>query len=361
MSGRGAQGAQPGNPAKAGRGGGGEGKQQQRKGPPHRFIPRTRFEGRCTELKGHIYDLKPIGQSDNFMKTTREIGLYVGRTYSDGSDIKLAVETLEMPTFVMPADPPDDAGRGVVLAWENRVKAHSKRLLNYESNVKTLFSLVWGQCTEALQAKVEADTNYNNMAKVPQDGIQLLKIIKDIAFDYQSQKYLAHAISDAVFKFWTFQQGNLPTTEYYERFKNHLKVLEHVGANIADHPGLIKSEAFDPDDPTDIEIKKSKEKFIATTFILKSDPNRFRKLVEDYENENLEGNNSSRAPRGPRRRPPGACRRGACGSRHRPRGRRCRARRAWARGRGRRWSPRAACRWPSSRHGVGCPCVRCRR
>ena len=101
MSGRGAQGAPPGTTAKAGRGDAKHHHQQHRKGP-QRFTPRNRFEGWCAELKGQIYDLKPIGQSDTYMKTTKEIGLYVGRSYKDGADTKEAVDKLVIPTLIMP-------------------------------------------------------------------------------------------------------------------------------------------------------------------------------------------------------------------------------------------------------------------
>jgi hypothetical protein len=46
------------------------------------FIPRApKFEGKCNDLKGHIYDCSNARQSDQFMKTTKEIAEYVGRTY----------------------------------------------------------------------------------------------------------------------------------------------------------------------------------------------------------------------------------------------------------------------------------------
>ena len=46
------------------------------------FAPRTpKFEAKCPDLKGHIYDAADFRQSDQYMKTTREIAEYVGCTY----------------------------------------------------------------------------------------------------------------------------------------------------------------------------------------------------------------------------------------------------------------------------------------
>ena len=40
-----------------------------------------RFVGRTTDLNGHIYDCSDIRQADQFIKTTKEIAEYIGRTY----------------------------------------------------------------------------------------------------------------------------------------------------------------------------------------------------------------------------------------------------------------------------------------
>jgi hypothetical protein len=46
---------------------------QQTKG----FAPRApKFEGKCADLKGHIYDCSDVRQSDQYTKTTKEITEY---------------------------------------------------------------------------------------------------------------------------------------------------------------------------------------------------------------------------------------------------------------------------------------------
>ena len=54
------------------------------------FAPRApKFEGKCTDLKCHIYDCLDVNQSDQYTKTT----------YKYSGDMRLAVETLKMPAF----------------------------------------------------------------------------------------------------------------------------------------------------------------------------------------------------------------------------------------------------------------------
>ena len=51
----------------------------------------TKFEGRCTELKGFIYDHGEHKHADQFITTTREIQNYVGRTFKNAGDITAAI------------------------------------------------------------------------------------------------------------------------------------------------------------------------------------------------------------------------------------------------------------------------------
>ena len=71
----------------------------------------TKFEGKCKELRGNVYDCSDMKQADLFAKMTKEIAGFVGRTYKYGGDIRLVVENLEMVSITTPKDPPKDSTR----------------------------------------------------------------------------------------------------------------------------------------------------------------------------------------------------------------------------------------------------------
>jgi hypothetical protein len=51
-----------------------------------------RFEGKCEELKGHVFDSVDACQTDQYTKTIKEIVEYVGRTYKyGGTDCRLSI------------------------------------------------------------------------------------------------------------------------------------------------------------------------------------------------------------------------------------------------------------------------------
>jgi hypothetical protein len=115
----------------------------------------TKFDGKCEELKGHIFDCTDVRQSDQYSRTVKEIAEYVGRTYKYGADARMAVEQLARPTIEVPNDPPDDATKTQLRIWEKKIDEFVKRETYLDENLKTIYSLVWGQCTDIMRQKVE--------------------------------------------------------------------------------------------------------------------------------------------------------------------------------------------------------------
>jgi hypothetical protein len=82
--------------------------QDQRRRKPFRRSSTNResskFEGKCTELKGSVYDV--VSGKDTFAKTTREIAEHVRREFDDAGEFRTGMVEMSLPTLVEPA-PPD--------------------------------------------------------------------------------------------------------------------------------------------------------------------------------------------------------------------------------------------------------------
>jgi hypothetical protein len=135
---------------------------------------------------------------------------YVGRTYQQGADVKSAIEQIDvgMPVITQPPDPAVGATAAQVRIWEKQINKYVKHLDQRDTNIQTLYSLVWGQCTDAMQAKVESTYGFNAVL-VANDGIELL------SYNFQSQKYLPHAIHEAKRRFFLLSQGRQSTVQEY--------------------------------------------------------------------------------------------------------------------------------------------------
>jgi hypothetical protein len=67
--------------------------------------------------------------------------------------------------------------------WENEVDAFVKRKGYLAENNNTLYSVVWGQCSEPLCAKLEALSNYYEAISTEADGIAHMKAIKQLVYN----------------------------------------------------------------------------------------------------------------------------------------------------------------------------------
>jgi hypothetical protein len=126
----------------------------------------------------------------------KDIATYVGRTMNFGGDMRIAIETLEVPVFPIPDDPPANANMAVIELWKDSVKQLGKRLSYLDENTKTLYAIVSGQCTDILQQKLESIEGFTNVWEQGQ-GLELLKMIKNITYSFQSQKYPGQSLFDA--------------------------------------------------------------------------------------------------------------------------------------------------------------------
>jgi hypothetical protein len=277
---KGAAGAKPNAPGK-------------RNPNPKPHYRQVKFEGRCKELKGHTYDFKGGMQADQYAKTTKEVSNYVGRTYWQGADVKMAIDQIDtrLPTIAQPLDPAVNATLAETKIWEKKLDQYVKRIDQRETNIQTLYSLVWGQCTDAMQATVEADAGFNALS-MSNDGIELLKIIKKVSFNFQSQKYLPHAVHEAKRRFFLINQGRQSTMQdYLEQWMNHIDVIKMIGVHIAPDESVV-AEVAAGNPVTPAHRVEATERYYAVAFLLGIDRNQYGKLIEDLENSYLQGNNN---------------------------------------------------------------------
>ena len=114
-------------------------------------IPRQpKFEGfsDAPDLKGHIYDCSDSRQADLYIRTTSAIAEHVGRKYRYGGDVRLAIMTLELPTMALPPDLEPTASQAQKRIWEKKVDDMARRETWLDENLSSLYSLIWGQCSD---------------------------------------------------------------------------------------------------------------------------------------------------------------------------------------------------------------------
>jgi hypothetical protein len=242
-----------------------------------------------------IYDCSDAKQTDLYTNTTKEIADYVGTNYKYGGDVRLVIDNLAEPTLKKPSNPSGDADETDRELWKLQVKNFFLRQGHLEENIKMMYSLIWGQCTEAMRAKVQSTQLYSAMSSTF-DAVELLKTLKDVVFSFQDQKYGPQALAEAKKRFSLLTQDKHMTCQHYlEKFKNAVQVTEHCGGDIGVDNGLVNAtlaSALPPimrSNATAAQViaaeEYSHEQYLTCLFILGSDRGRYAILIEDLENE----------------------------------------------------------------------------
>jgi hypothetical protein len=199
-------------------------------------------------------------------------------------------------TWNQPADPVLGATLTETQLWELRVVEFSKRILKYEENLRSAYSLIWGQCTDALREKIKANTGYVIISNNYQT-IELMKSIRDCVYKFESQKYGPHGLHESIRRFYMLSQDkNATCPDYLEKFRNHIEVVSHCGGSPGIHPSRVNSillrngHNINTTNGQKIAAEKEcREEYLATALLLSSDRKRFGKLVEDIENDHIRG------------------------------------------------------------------------
>ena len=169
----------------------------------------------------------------------------------------------------------------------------------FDENIKTLYSLMWGQCSEALRARLEGLDEYEEIS-TELKGLDLLIAIREIVYSFESQKFLPHAVVDAQRRLFLMYQGKSMTLQaYLEHFKDCIEVIEQCGGKIEPHKKIVtmvyremkitsvisKTEAAEA-------REAAKQVYLATLFIMGSDRARYGRLIEKTENDFAQGMNT---------------------------------------------------------------------
>lgn len=249
----------------------------------------TRFEGNEPSLKGYIYNFSGERNPDQYIKTTKQIKLYVGRTFTKyPGQFTKAVDDLYLADPTVPERPEDTNDIFAMEEWKMDIKDYRSKVTEYRAFRAGLYNIVIGQCTEGLQDKLRSHSSFES---ANQDGIALLKIIKVILYSFEQARYREDELMTIKTTFYTFKQGNNMTLQrYYELFLGHVAVMDEVGINITDDATVYAvAEDYGREVPTIEDYAEAKERALAVRFIQGANPAHSSEYIAHLRNSHLDG------------------------------------------------------------------------
>ena len=133
----------------------------------HRNDPRIRntstFEGTVPETNRHVFQChSEATQKNHFTCSMEELDNYVGLHFKHHpADIQKMIRSMNNTTIAIPKDHEEKASKTRIRIWEKEVDLYMKRQELYNSNKRALYSVIWGQCSEAMEAKIKYDNSYD--------------------------------------------------------------------------------------------------------------------------------------------------------------------------------------------------------
>ena len=204
-------------------------------------------------------------------------------------DMDSLTKDLVLPTITKAEElDPEETNLLVKAIWNKKVTSYCTRTDYLESNLKTAYAVIWGQCSKAMKAKLTFLDNFKTKSH-ESDCIWILKEIKGITYGFEGQRYIYLSLDDARTSYYAYTQGpDDMIAIYLEHFTSLVEVLEHYGGAIGEDPGL-----FDPTDASSNATQRAKtarDRTLAVAFLKRADRRRFGDLWHDLENQFTRGN-----------------------------------------------------------------------
>jgi hypothetical protein len=268
-----------------------------------------KFQGGKDELDGNYFDCTGYGQSDRFVKTVQKIADYVGQEYKVGGVTRTEVMGQAASIIRLPSRPvvtSTTAADGTVTTrtpdaldisdYQSEKKIADYQIQHQTENRQKVFSLVWQQCTESMQAKIKAHREYR-VIEQDLNGIELLRVIKLICFNIEDEKYVPQKVHETKAAFYALKQGRDSDQTYQIKFLNTVQVIEQCGASLGDDPltrtMVCKDLGYNISTTNANEIseisKRVRDYTLGAALILGADPERYSNMIRGLKNASLAG------------------------------------------------------------------------
>ena len=118
---------------------------------------RNNFKGLAKDMNGHVYQLfGEIRNQNQFEQATEELTGYAEASFRKPTNILQLINNLSDTKINEPDLSKDTPNVFQITIWKQESDKYDARGSEYKENKTVLYTLVWGQCSDAMKAKIEA-------------------------------------------------------------------------------------------------------------------------------------------------------------------------------------------------------------
>jgi hypothetical protein len=227
-----------------------------------------------------------------FPRTLGVLEEYINKTVSYPQDVASICTTF---AFTPPTRPTiskeaydDETDVSQKMEFNAKLKTYMKRVEAIEGNSRIIYSVIWGQCSQMMQSKLETLPSYEKM-RTNCDCASILKEIQGITHRFEGTRNIFVSLDDAWHRYYIFKQHqNQSLHDFHKEYQGILQVLEHYGASFGTDMPLQKAvrEAASVTPTVLMSMIRSaaKKKFAAVGLLKRADIHRYGSLLIDLEN-----------------------------------------------------------------------------
>ena len=162
---------------------------------------------------------------------------------------------------------------------KEEIKEYVKDLKTIKSNLKKIYTIVFGNCTDGVKTMLKADKEFASKSKTF-DHAWIIEKVKTIVLGLDTKVNKRVTMHSAMMSFMLMKQyDNEANDAYLTRFKSMIQTLKIAGGeHVLVSKVMLGKELAES---TDDEIDNEREKFLAMCFVLRSNETRYAKLLDD--------------------------------------------------------------------------------
>jgi hypothetical protein len=196
---------------------------------------RSTFKGNTEEMNGHVFQcFNECDDKKQFSKTLEAFGEYVAKKLKYPGDMDSLPKDFVLPTIPEPEElDPEETNLLIKVIWNKKVTSYCTRTNYLESNLKTAYAVIGGQCSKVMKAKLTSFDDFKTKSH-DSDCIWILKEIKGITHGLEGQRYIYLSLDDTRTSYYAYTQGPNDTIAIYlEHLRPSLKCWNTTAAPLA--------------------------------------------------------------------------------------------------------------------------------
>ena len=183
-------------------------------------------------MNGHVFQcFNEGGDKNEFVKTVEALHEYIAKKITYPGDMwnltmELTEPTVPEPDEITEKEMEDSPFKKAV--WTKEVSSYVVRREQLKQNMRAVSAVIWGQCSEAMRAKLKAHEDYKEKY-TKADCVWLLSTIRATMLRFEGHHYIFLALQDALTSICNHRQNDTDLPTYRAEFENLVEAYESYG------------------------------------------------------------------------------------------------------------------------------------